>query len=176
MSQLCSASSVGSYPPLVSLAGCRTRAAGYEPTSSATLRSRCSPADSLLPLFRLLQIQAAHPKSYAAGALPSSVVKGGQAAVAAIFIFGMAFAASWNGLAWIICSEIYPLKIRGFCACYTAMCRESRPLRYETWFLLLTLSSSSSFPYPLLRMAVPVYYRSIDTSDGCNTRSRDVLL
>ncbi|KAL7414336.1 general substrate transporter [Mrakia frigida] len=68
-------------------------------------------------------IQAAHPKSYAAGALPSSVVKGGQAAVAAIFIFGMAFAASWNGLAWIICSEIYPLKIRGFCACYTAMCQ-----------------------------------------------------
>lgn len=68
-------------------------------------------------------IQAAHPKTYAAGTLPRSVIRGGEGATAAVFIFGMAFAASWNGLAWIICSELFPGKIRGFCAGYTAMCR-----------------------------------------------------
>ncbi|CED84031.1 mfs quinate transporter [Phaffia rhodozyma] len=67
-------------------------------------------------------IKVAHPASYASASLMSSSTQAGaKAATAAIFIFGMSFAASWNGLAWIICSEIYPLKIRGFCAAYTAM-------------------------------------------------------
>lgn len=29
-----------------------------------------------------------------------------------IYLFGFFYCASWNGVSWLICSEIYPLRIR----------------------------------------------------------------
>ncbi|EUC61117.1 sugar porter (SP) family MFS transporter [Rhizoctonia solani AG-3 Rhs1AP] len=36
----------------------------------------------------------------------------GKFAAACIYIFAIAFCMSWNGISWIICSEIFPLSVR----------------------------------------------------------------
>ncbi|CAE6505297.1 unnamed protein product [Rhizoctonia solani] len=36
----------------------------------------------------------------------------GKFAAACIYIFAVAFCMSWNGISWIICSEIFPLSVR----------------------------------------------------------------
>ncbi|KAJ1302114.1 hypothetical protein OPQ81_000945 [Rhizoctonia solani] len=36
----------------------------------------------------------------------------GKFAAACIYIFAVAFCMSWNGISWIICSEIFPLGVR----------------------------------------------------------------
>lgn len=37
------------------------------------------------------------------------------AAAVFIFLFAVAFCFSWAGVPWVICSEIYPLRVRGLC-------------------------------------------------------------
>ncbi|KAI5476175.1 hypothetical protein MNV49_000336 [Pseudohyphozyma bogoriensis] len=55
--------------------------------------------------------------------LSASTIAGGKAATAAIMIFGAIFCLGWNGLAWVICAEIYPLRLRSLAATYTACCQ-----------------------------------------------------
>ncbi|BGP70370.1 hypothetical protein NBRC10513v2_003729 [Rhodotorula toruloides] len=52
--------------------------------------------------------------------LSHSTKMGGQAATAFLFLFSVSYSMSWNGLAWVVCSEIYPTRIRGACAAWTA--------------------------------------------------------
>jgi len=45
----------------------------------------------------------------------------GKFAVACLYIFAISFCASWNGISWIVCSEIFPLGVRALgCAITTA--------------------------------------------------------
>lgn len=37
------------------------------------------------------------------------------AAVVFIYVYAVAFCFSWAGVPWIICAEIYPLRVRGLC-------------------------------------------------------------
>ena len=37
------------------------------------------------------------------------------AAAVFIFVFAVSFCFSWAGVPWVICSEIYPLRVRGLC-------------------------------------------------------------
>ncbi|BGO94004.1 hypothetical protein NBRC10512v2_002725 [Rhodotorula toruloides] len=48
--------------------------------------------------------------------LSHSTKMGGQAATAFLFLFSVSYSMSWNGLAWVI----YPTRIRGACAAWTA--------------------------------------------------------
>ncbi|BGP31937.1 hypothetical protein JCM10296v2_003716 [Rhodotorula toruloides] len=52
--------------------------------------------------------------------LSHSTKMGGQAATAFLFLFSVSYSMSWNGLAWVVYSEIYPTRIRGACAAWTA--------------------------------------------------------
>ncbi|CAE6491272.1 unnamed protein product [Rhizoctonia solani] len=52
---------------------------------------------------------------FVAVAKPSNVGSpspAGKFAAACIYIFAVAFCMSWNGISWIICSEIFPLSVR----------------------------------------------------------------
>ncbi|GAA5845743.1 hypothetical protein JCM11251_007295 [Rhodosporidiobolus azoricus] len=49
-----------------------------------------------------------------------STKMGGNAAIAFLFIFAIFYCCGWNGLAWVICAEIYPTRIRAICAAWTA--------------------------------------------------------
>jgi len=54
-------------------------------------------------------------------ALSASTIMGGKGATAFILLFGVFYCLGWNGLAWVICAEIYPTRIRGLCAAWTAL-------------------------------------------------------
>ncbi|KAG8746970.1 hypothetical protein FRC10_002769 [Ceratobasidium sp. 414] len=43
----------------------------------------------------------------------------GKFAVACLYIFAISFCASWNGISWIVCSEIFPLGVRALCCAIT---------------------------------------------------------
>ncbi|GAA5903721.1 hypothetical protein JCM5296_002129 [Sporobolomyces johnsonii] len=50
----------------------------------------------------------------------ASTIAGGKGAIAFLFLFAIFYCMGWNGLAWVICAEIYPTRIRGFCAAWTS--------------------------------------------------------
>ncbi|CAE6498094.1 unnamed protein product [Rhizoctonia solani] len=43
----------------------------------------------------------------------------GKFAVACLYIFAVSFCASWNGISWIVCAEIFPLGVRALCCAIT---------------------------------------------------------
>ncbi|CCO37755.1 putative quinate permease AltName: Full=Quinate transporter [Rhizoctonia solani AG-1 IB] len=43
----------------------------------------------------------------------------GRFAVACLYIFAISFCASWNGISWIVCAEIFPLGVRALCCAIT---------------------------------------------------------
>jgi MFS family permease len=45
---------------------------------------------------------------------------GGYVAIVMIYIFVVFYCASWNGIVWIYCSEIFPLRIRTLCCAFTS--------------------------------------------------------
>jgi MFS family permease len=55
------------------------------------------------------------------GFVSASTLQGGKGATAFILLFGVFYCLGWNGLAWVICAEIYPTRIRGLCAAWTAL-------------------------------------------------------
>jgi sugar porter (SP) family MFS transporter len=44
----------------------------------------------------------------------------GYVAIAMIYVFVVFYCASWNGIVWIYCSEIFPLRIRTLCCAFTS--------------------------------------------------------
>jgi sugar porter (SP) family MFS transporter len=56
-----------------------------------------------------VKIQSTESKSD--GSLSAS----SYAAAVFIFVFAVSFCFSWAGVPWVICSEIYPLRVRGLC-------------------------------------------------------------
>lgn len=62
--------------------------------------------------------------AYIAIAKPSATNSNPQAAgyvaIAMIYIFVVFYCASWNGIVWIYCSEIFPLRIRTLCCAFTS--------------------------------------------------------
>ncbi|KAI5480441.1 MFS transporter, quinate permease [Pseudohyphozyma bogoriensis] len=70
-------------------------------------------------LYVAIYLKIGHPDT--ADVLTASTIAGGKGATAFILLFGVFYCFGWNGLAWVICAEIYPTNIRGFCAAWTAM-------------------------------------------------------
>lgn len=78
--------------------------------------------------IRIAKPDAAHPvKSPAA-----------TAALAMIYIFASFYCMSWNAIAWIVCSEIFPVKIRTLCVTITTMCQ---------WFWQFVIARSTPYMF-----------------------------
>ncbi|GAA6002205.1 sugar porter family MFS transporter [Rhodotorula paludigena] len=69
-------------------------------------------------LYVAVYLQVADPASQAV--VSSSTHMGGQAAIAFLFLFSIFYCMGWNGLAWVVCAEIYPTRIRALCAAWTS--------------------------------------------------------
>ncbi|BGP39886.1 hypothetical protein JCM10450v2_003860 [Rhodotorula kratochvilovae] len=73
----------------------------------------------LCQLYVAIYLLVANPE--AQETLSSSAHKGGQAAIAFLFLFSIFYCMGWNGLAWVICAEMYPAQIRGFASMCTSL-------------------------------------------------------
>lgn len=69
---------------------------------------------SLCMLYIGSYLKVANPSPTAPTSSP-----GGWAAVVALYLFAVSFCMSWNGIAWIYCSEIFPVNIRMLCLAIT---------------------------------------------------------
>ncbi|KAK7462368.1 hypothetical protein VKT23_007969 [Stygiomarasmius scandens] len=69
-------------------------------------------------LYVAIYVKVGHPATQ--DVISESTAAGGRAAIAFIMLFSIFYCMGWNGLAWVICAEIYPTRIRGFCAAWTA--------------------------------------------------------
>ncbi|KAE9392752.1 general substrate transporter [Gymnopus androsaceus JB14] len=69
-------------------------------------------------IYVAVYIKVGHPANDAV--ISASTAAGGKGAIAFILLFAIFYCMGWNGLAWVICAEIYPTNIRGFCAAWTA--------------------------------------------------------
>ncbi len=62
--------------------------------------------------------------AFVAVAKPSAtsvnISAGGYVAIVMIYVFVVFYCASWNGIVWIYCSEIFPLRIRTLCCALTS--------------------------------------------------------
>ncbi|GAA5916415.1 hypothetical protein JCM8208_000911 [Rhodotorula glutinis] len=76
-------------------------------------------ASGLCQLYVAIYLQVAQPESQAT--LSASSHMGGQAGIAFLFLFAIFYCMGWNGLAWVICAEMYPAQIRGFAAMWTSI-------------------------------------------------------
>ncbi|GAA6027293.1 hypothetical protein JCM8097_002566 [Rhodosporidiobolus ruineniae] len=76
----------------------------------------------LCMLYVAIYLKIADPAAQvtANGAVSHSTKMGGNAAIAFLFLFAIFYCLGWNGLAWVICAEIYPTRIRAICAAWTA--------------------------------------------------------
>lgn len=70
-------------------------------------------------LYVAIYLKIGHPDTDAV--ISASTAAGGKGATAFIMLFAIFYSMGWNGLAWVICAEIYPTRIRGFCAMWTAL-------------------------------------------------------
>ncbi len=70
-------------------------------------------------LYVAIYLKIGDPEAQAV--VSASTIMGGKAATAFILLFGVFYCLGWNGLAWVICAEIYPTRIRGLCAAWTAL-------------------------------------------------------
>ncbi|GAA5942507.1 hypothetical protein JCM10213_004798 [Rhodosporidiobolus nylandii] len=78
-------------------------------------------ASGLSMLYVTVYLGVADPAAQAAaGGVSHSTAMGGNAAIAFLFLFAIFYCCGWNGLAWVICAEIYPTRIRAICAAWTA--------------------------------------------------------
>jgi len=81
----------------------------------------CLPISFNIPyslLYVAIYVKVGHPATQ--DVISESTAAGGRAAIAFIMLFSIFYCMGWNGLAWVICAEIYPTRIRGFCAAWTA--------------------------------------------------------
>ncbi|KIK54764.1 hypothetical protein GYMLUDRAFT_176782 [Collybiopsis luxurians FD-317 M1] len=69
-------------------------------------------------IYVAVYIKVGHPATQ--DVVSSSTAAGGKGAIAFILLYAIFYCMGWNGLAWVICAEIYPTNIRGFCAAWTA--------------------------------------------------------
>lgn len=69
------------------------------------------------------------------------------AAAVFIFVFAVAFCFSWAGVPWVICSEIYPLRVRGLCV---SICVATH------W--LLNFVIARSVPYMISNISYGTYF------------------
>ncbi|GAA6002422.1 hypothetical protein JCM10207_001111 [Rhodosporidiobolus poonsookiae] len=79
-------------------------------------------ASGLCMLYVTVYLGVADPAAQKAanGVVSHSTKMGGNAAIAFLFLFAIFYCMGWNGLAWVICAEIYPTRIRAVCAAWTA--------------------------------------------------------
>jgi hypothetical protein len=69
-------------------------------------------ASGLCLLYVAVYIKVGHPDT--AEVVTASTQAGGKAAIAGIMLFSIFYCFGWNGLAWVICGEIYPTRSECF--------------------------------------------------------------
>ncbi|THC94190.1 hypothetical protein EYZ11_006331 [Aspergillus tanneri] len=84
-----------------------------------------------------------HGVSHTDGKIDSS----SYAAAVFIFVYAVAFCFSWAGIPWVICSEIYPLRVRALCV---AVCTGTH------WLLNFVLARS--VPYMITNISFGTYF------------------
>ncbi|KAE8154424.1 general substrate transporter [Aspergillus avenaceus] len=72
---------------------------------------------------------------------------GSYAAAVFIFVYAVGFCFSWAGVPWIICAEIYPLRVRGLCVAITTAAH---------W--LLNFVIARSVPYMMSNIKYGTYF------------------
>ncbi|KAE8366654.1 general substrate transporter [Aspergillus caelatus] len=79
---------------------------------------------------------------------------GSYAAAVFIFVYAVGFCFSWAGVPWIICSEIYPLRVRSLCV---AICTATH------WLLNFVIARSTPYMIRNIKYGTYIFFASFLT-------------
>jgi len=110
----------------------------------------------------------------------SSGSLGGSSYAAAVFIFvfAVSFCFSWAGVPWVICSEIYPLRVRGLCMsiCVATHWLFNFVIARSTPYMISNIGFGTYFVFAACTtLAVPFVWFMIPETKGMKLEEVDAL-
>ncbi|KAJ5553231.1 hypothetical protein N7494_002609 [Penicillium frequentans] len=100
------------------------------------------------------------------------------AAAVFIFVFAVSFCFSWAGVPWVICSEIYPLRVRGLCMsiCVATHWLFNFVIARSTPYMISNIGFGTYFVFAACTtLAVPFVWFMIPETKGMKLEEVDAL-
>jgi hypothetical protein len=100
------------------------------------------------------------------------------AAAVFIFVFAVSFCFSWAGVPWVICSEIYPLRVRGLCMsiCVATHWLFNFVIARSTPYMISNIGFGTYFVFAACTtLAVPFVWFIIPETKGMKLEEVDAL-
>ncbi|KAJ5677230.1 sugar transporter, partial [Penicillium maclennaniae] len=100
------------------------------------------------------------------------------AAVVFIFVFAVSFCFSWAGVPWVICSEIYPLRVRGLCVsiCVATHWLVNFVIARSTPYMISNIGFGTYFVFAACTtLAVPFVWFMVPETKGMKLEEVDAL-
>ena len=100
------------------------------------------------------------------------------AAAVFVFVFAVSFCFSWAGIPWIICSEIYPLRVRGLCVsiCVATHWLFNFVIARSTPYMISNITYGTYFVYAACTtISVPFIWFMIPETKGLKLEDVDDL-
>ncbi|KAJ5753016.1 hypothetical protein N7520_009933 [Penicillium odoratum] len=100
------------------------------------------------------------------------------AAAVFIFVFAVSFCFSWAGIPWVICSEIYPLRVRGLCMsiCVATHWLFNFVIARSTPYMISNIGYGTYFVFAAcITLSVPFVWFMIPETKGMKLEDVDAL-
>lgn len=108
----------------------------------------------------------------------TSLSASSYAAAVFIFVFAVAFCFSWAGVPWVICSEIYPLRVRGLCVsiCVATHWLFNFVIARSVPYMISNISYGTYFVFAACTtLSIPFVWLVIPETKGLKLEEVDVL-
>ncbi|KAJ5115380.1 hypothetical protein NUU61_001139 [Penicillium alfredii] len=108
----------------------------------------------------------------------TSLSASSYAAAVFIFVFAVAFCFSWAGVPWVICSEIYPLRVRGLCVsiCVATHWLFNFVIARSVPYMISNISYGTYFVFAACTtLSIPFVWLMIPETKGLKLEEVDVL-
>jgi hypothetical protein len=100
------------------------------------------------------------------------------AAAVFIFVFAVSFCFSWAGVPWVICSEIFPLRVRGLCVsiCVATHWLFNFVIARSTPYMISNIGFGTYFVFAACTtLAVPFVWFMVPETKGMKLEEVDAL-